>query len=47
MMEDRLVMNDVEQGKRYFRTTPKWVEYLAGLNRICELLQIETRVPEI
>jgi predicted transcriptional regulator len=40
MMEDGLVVNDVEKGKRYYRTTPKGVEYLAGLNSMCELLQI-------
>ena len=47
MIEDGLVVNDVEQGKRYYRTTPKGVEYLAALNRMYELLQMETKVPEI
>ena len=47
LMEDGLVVNDIEQGKRYYRTTPKGVEYLAALNRMCELLQMETRTPEI
>jgi predicted transcriptional regulator len=47
MMEDGLVVNDVEQGKRYYRTTPKGVEYLAALNSMCELLQMETQTSEI
>jgi predicted transcriptional regulator len=47
MIEDGLVVNDLEQGKRYYRTTPKGVECLAGLNSMCELLQMETKAPEI
>ena len=44
MIEDGLVVNDVEQGKRYYRTTPKGVEYLSALNNMCEMLQMETKV---
>jgi DNA-binding PadR family transcriptional regulator len=47
MIEDGLVVNDVEQGKRYYRTTPKGVEYLAALSSMCELLQRETRTSKI
>ena len=47
MMEDGLVVNDVEQGKRYYRTTPKGVEYLAALNNMCELLHVETRTSQM
>ena len=47
MIEDGLMVNDVEQGKRYYRTTPKGVEYLAALNSMCELLQMETKVQQI
>jgi predicted transcriptional regulator len=41
MIEDELIINDVEQGKRFYRTTPKGVQYLAALNSMCELLQIK------
>lgn len=44
MVEDGLIVNDVQRGKRHYRTTPKGVEYLAALNNMCELLQLETRV---
>lgn len=44
MIEDGLVINDIEQGKRFYRTTPKGVQYLAALNSMCELLQIETKI---
>jgi predicted transcriptional regulator len=44
MIEDGLVVNDLEQGKRYYHTTQKVVEYLAGLNGICELLHMETKI---
>ena len=47
MMGDGLVVNDVEQGKRYYRTTPKGVEYLAALSSMCELLHMETRTSQI
>lgn len=47
MMEDGLMANDIEQGKRYYRTTPKGVEYLAAFNSMCELLQLETRMSQI
>jgi predicted transcriptional regulator len=47
MIEDGLMVNDIEQGKRYYRTTPKGVEYLAALNSMCELLQMETKVQQI
>ncbi len=47
MMEVGLVVNDVERGKRYYRTTPKGVEYLAALNSMCELLQMDTRTSQI
>jgi predicted transcriptional regulator len=47
MMEDGLVVNNVEQGKRYYRTTPRGVEYLAALNSMCELLQMETKAAEM
>lgn len=40
MIEDGLVINDVEQGKRFYRTTPKGVQYLAALNSMCEVLQM-------
>ncbi len=46
-MDDGLVVNDGEQGKRFCRTTPKGVEYLAVLSMMCDLLQAETRAPEI
>jgi len=45
--EDGLMTNDVEQGRRYYRTTPKGVEYLAALNNMCELLQMETKTLQI
>ena len=44
MMEDGLIVNDVERGKRYYRTTPKGMQYLAALNSICELLQTDKRI---
>lgn len=47
MIEEELVINDIERGKRYYRTTPKGVEYLAALNSMCELLQMETKILEI
>ena len=47
MIQDGLVMNDVELGKRYYRTTPKGVEYLAVLNSMCELLRMETKTSQI
>jgi predicted transcriptional regulator len=47
MIVDGLVVNDLEMGKRYYRTTPKGVEYLAALNNMYELLQIETRTSQI
>ena len=39
--------NDVEHGKSYYRTTPKGVEYLATLNNMYELLQMETKTLQI
>lgn len=47
MTEDGLMLNDVEKGKRYYRTTPKGVEYLAALSSMCELLQLETKTLQI
>lgn len=47
MIEEGLVINDLERGKRYYRATPRGVEYLAALNSMCELLQMETKIPEI
>jgi predicted transcriptional regulator len=41
MIGDGMVVNDVERGKRHYRTTPKGMEYLAGLNRMCKMLQME------
>lgn len=47
MIEDGLVINDIEQGKRFYRTTPKGVQYLAALNSMYELLQMETKILEV
>jgi predicted transcriptional regulator len=47
MIEDGLVVNDLEQGRRHYRTTPTGMEYLAGLKSMCELFQMETKIPEI
>lgn len=47
MVEDELLINDIVQGKRYYRTTPKGVEYLAALNNMCELLQMKTRTSQM
>lgn len=47
MIDYGLAVNDVEQGKRYYRTTPKGVEYLTALSSMCELLQRETRTSRI
>lgn len=47
MIEDGLIINDIEQGKRYYRTMPKGVEYLAALNSVCELLRMETRTSQM
>jgi hypothetical protein len=47
MAEDGLLINDIVQGKRYYRTTPKGVEYLAALNNMCELLQMKTRTSQM
>jgi predicted transcriptional regulator len=44
MMKDGLVVNEVKPGKRYYRTTPKGMEYLAALNSICELLQMQKEI---
>jgi predicted transcriptional regulator len=44
MIRDGLVISDVEQGRGHYRTTPKGMEYLAALNSMCELLQIETKI---
>jgi hypothetical protein len=35
--------NDIVQGKRHYRTAPKGVKYLAALNIMYALLQMETR----
>ncbi|MEW6604859.1 MAG: winged helix-turn-helix domain-containing protein [Thermoproteota archaeon] len=47
MIEDGLIVNDFEHGKRYYRTTPKGVEYLAALNSIYELLRMETKMSQM
>jgi predicted transcriptional regulator len=47
MIEDGLVVNDVEKGRRHYRTTPKGIEYLAALNSMCELLHMETKMVEV
>ncbi|HXV46923.1 MAG TPA: winged helix-turn-helix domain-containing protein [Nitrososphaera sp.] len=47
MIKDGLVINDLEMGRRHYRTTPKGMEYLAALNSMCELLQMETKVIEV
>jgi predicted transcriptional regulator len=47
MIRDGLMVNDLEMGRRHYRTTPKGMEYLAGLNSMCELLQMETKVIEV
>jgi predicted transcriptional regulator len=46
MIEDGMVVNDLEQGKSCYHTTPKGAGYLAALNRMCELLQMKTRALE-
>jgi predicted transcriptional regulator len=47
MIRDGLVVNDLEMGRRHYRTTPKGMEYLAGLNSMCELLQMETKIVQV
>ena len=46
MIRDGLVVNDLEMGRRHYRT-PKGMEYLAGLNSMCELLQMETKIVQV
>jgi predicted transcriptional regulator len=43
LFEDRLMENDIVQGKRHYRIAPKGVKYLAALNIMYALLRIETR----
>lgn len=38
LIDDGFVENDVEMGRRHYRTTPKGMEYLRGLNHMYELL---------
>jgi predicted transcriptional regulator len=45
MVEDGLVVNDVKRGKRFYRTTPKGVEYLKVLKNACEPSHMEIRTP--
>jgi len=46
IIEDGLVVNHVEMGKRHYRTPPKGMQYLAALNSMCEMLQMETKIIE-
>ena len=41
------MVNDLEMGRRHYRTTPKGMEYLAGLDSMCELLQMETKIVQV
>lgn len=44
LMQSGLLEQDVESGSlRQFRTTPKGVEYLAAVERMSDMLAIETR----
>ena len=43
LIEDGFIVNDIERGKRHYRTTPKGVEYLSGLNMMYELLPLQAR----
>jgi predicted transcriptional regulator len=47
MIRDGLVVNDLEMGRRHYRTTSKGMEYLAGLNSMCKLLQMETKIVQV
>jgi predicted transcriptional regulator len=42
LIEKGLVETDIFNGKKYFATS-KGIEYLAGLERMSEMLAIETR----
>lgn len=43
LVGDGLLINDVELGKKYYRTTPRGVQYLLGLNSMCEMLHMQTK----
>src|SRR5262245_3429980 len=44
LMQNGLLQQDFESGTlRQFRTTPKGIEYLAAVERMSEMLSIETR----
>ena len=44
LVEKGLLEQDIESGSlRQFRTTPKGVEYLAAIERMSDMLAIETR----
>jgi len=47
MLDYWLVVSDLEQGKRWYRTTPKGDEYLSAFDSMCALLQTETRRSQI
>ena len=43
LMQNRLLGYDAESSVRQYRTTPKGIEYLAAVERMADMLAIETR----